>query len=60
MRGPELVRLVRSLRTKSYEKLQIQKHMVALGKRAAGQDRELQSQENALSRDEPHRQIESD
>jgi len=60
MRGPELARLVRSLRTKSYEKLQVQKHMDALRKRAAREVGELQSEKDVVGGDEPHRQVEPD
>lgn len=54
MRGPELRLLVRSLRTKNYEKLPIRKHLVALASRQEGEARELSPEEEFAEGKESH------
>lgn len=60
MRGPELRLLVRSLRTKNYEKLSIRKHLAALAPRQEGETRGLPPEEKPVEGEEPHWQDESD
>ncbi len=60
MRGPELRFLVRSLRTKNYEKLPIRKHLAALASRQEGEARELPPEEEFVEGEESHGQDESD
>ena len=60
MRGPELRFLVRSLRTKNYEKLSIRKHMAALAPRQEGEARELPPPKKPFEGKEPYWQDESD
>lgn len=60
MRGPELRLLVRSLRTKNYEKLPIRKHLAALASRQESKARQLPPEEESVEGEEPHGQDESD
>jgi len=60
MRGPNLIKLIRSLRTKSYEKLYIQKHLALLASRPSGEIDRVSSVQELDSRIESHREIEPD
>ena len=60
MRGPNLIKLIRSLRTKSYEKLQIQKHLSSITSREKGADRDISPEQKSSDRKESHGEIESD
>lgn len=60
MRGPDLRRLVRSLRTKSYEKLQIRKHLAAITPRAASAESDISSKKESDPGPKPHGQIDGD
>lgn len=57
MRGPDLKKLVRSLRTKSYEKLSIRRYLLALERGQAGQTGVISSQEEPDSGQEPHGEV---
>lgn len=57
MRGPDLKKLVRSLRTKSYEKLSIRRYLVALERGQAGQTSVISSQEEPDSGQESHGEV---
>lgn len=60
MRGPNLIRLVRSLRTKSYDRLYIRKYLDVLTKRSKRKDGEVPSEKEPNRGIEPHREIEPD
>ena len=60
MRGPDLRKLVRSLRTKSYEKLSIRKHLAALAPRSTSQSGGVPPEEKSDRGEEPHREVERD
>ena len=57
MRGPDLKKLVRSLRTKSYEKLSIRRYLVALERGQAGQTGVISSQEEPNSGSKSHGEV---
>lgn len=60
MRGPELRLLVRSLRTKNYEKLPLRKHLAPLASRQESAARQFSPEEELIEGKEPHRQDQSD
>ena len=60
MRGPNLVKLIRSLRTKSYEKLQIRKHLSSITSREEGTVRDISPKQKSSHRKESHGEIKSD
>lgn len=60
MRGPNLRKLVRSLRTKSYEKLSIRKHLAALSKGSAWALLEISQTQEFDPGQKSHRQIKFD
>lgn len=60
MRGPDLKKLVRSLRTKSYEKLPIRKYLVTLAQRSESSVDTVPSKQEFGSRKEPHGKVEPD
>ena len=57
MRGPDLKKLVRSLRTKSYEKLSIRRYLAAFERGQAGQTGVISSQEELDSGQKPHGEV---
>lgn len=60
MRGPDLKLLVRSLRTRSYEKLSIQKYMDAVVPRQEGEVVGFSSQKEFDFGKKPYRKVQSD
>lgn len=58
MRGPDLKKLVRSLRTKSYEKLPIRKHLDTLIQKSESADDPVPSTQKFGRRQESHGKIE--
>ena len=60
MRGPDLKKLVRSLRTKSYEKLPIRKHLATLAQRSESSGDSVPSTQKFDRRQEPHGEVEPD
>ncbi len=60
MRGPNFRKLIRSLRTKSYEKLHIRQLMDTVSQRASSEVRDIQPSEEFDIRKKSHGQIEHD
>jgi hypothetical protein len=60
MRGPNLRKLVRSLRTKSYEKLSIQKYLSPIPPGEEGAAGGISSEQESTDRKKSYREIEPD
>lgn len=59
MNGPDLRRLIRSLRTKSYDKIQIQKYYIAFSERRKSEEGGLSSEEEFDNWKESHRKVDN-
>jgi len=57
MPQPDFRKLLRSLSTKSYEKLPLRKHMATLASRQEGEKGRLSSPQELGAGNEPHREV---